>query len=87
MKTPPEAFLLFKEELIKAQLEKERLTKFYEEKLNDVNQELARLKEQIQSQQDMMKTTLEYANNLESGLEQFKKEITHSNIQRKNNVY
>lgn len=87
MKTPPESFLLFKEELRKAQLEKERLTKFYEEKLNDVNRELARLKEQIQSQQDMMRTTLEYANNLESGLEQFKKEISHSNFQRKNTVY
>jgi CRISPR/Cas system CSM-associated protein Csm2 small subunit len=87
MKTPPESFLLFKEELRKAQLEKERLTKFYEEKLNDVNRELARLKEQIQSQQDMMRTTLEYANNLESGLEQFKKEISHSNTQRKNTVY
>jgi septal ring factor EnvC (AmiA/AmiB activator) len=87
MKTPPESFLLFKEELMKAQLEKERLTKFYEEKLNDVNKELARLKEQIQSQQDMMRTTLEYANNLESGLEQFKKEISHSNTQRKNTVY
>jgi septal ring factor EnvC (AmiA/AmiB activator) len=87
MKTPPESFLLFKEELMKAQLEKERLTKFYEEKLNDVNKELARLKEQIQSQQDMMRTTLEYANNLESGLEQFKKEIYHSNTQRKNTVY
>jgi hypothetical protein len=87
MKTPPESFLLFKEELRKAQLEKERLTKFYEEKLNDVNKELTRLKEQIQSQQDMMRTTLEYANNLETGLEQFKKEISHSNIQRKNTVY
>jgi predicted RNase H-like nuclease (RuvC/YqgF family) len=87
MKTPPESFLLFKEELRKAQLEKERQTKFYEEKLNDVNKELTRLKEQIQSQQDMMRTTLEYATNLETGLEQFKKEISHSNTQRKNTVY
>jgi hypothetical protein len=55
--------------------------------LNDVNKELTRLKEQIQSQQDMMRTTLEYATNLETGLEQFKKEISHSNTQRKNTVY
>lgn len=46
MKTPPESFLLFKEELRNAQLEKERLTKRYEEKLADVNRELSRLKEQ-----------------------------------------
>tara|TARA_R100000501_G_C2611662_1_gene106141 strand:- start:44 stop:178 length:135 start_codon:yes stop_codon:yes gene_type:complete len=44
MKTPPESFLLFKEELRKAQLEKERLKKDYENKLAEVNQELARLK-------------------------------------------
>jgi len=87
MKTPPESFLLFKEELRKAQLEKERLTKQYEEKLVDVNRELSRLKEQIHSQQDMMRTTLEYANNLELGLEQFKKEMSISQIQQKNSVY
>ncbi len=87
MKTPPESFLLFKEELRKAQLEKERLTKHYEEKLADVNKELSRLKEQIQSQQDMMRTTLEYATNLELGLEQFKKEMSISQIQQKNSVY
>ena len=87
MKTPPESFLLFREELRKAQLEKERLTKNYEQKLADVNEELSRLKEQIQSQQDMMRTTLEYANNLELGLEQFKKEMSISQIQQKNSVY
>ncbi len=87
MKTPPESFHLFKEELRKAHLEKERLTKQYEEKLVDVNRELSRLKEQIQSQQDMMRTTLEYAYNLELGLEQFKKEMAISQIQQKNSVY
>ncbi len=87
MKTPPESFLLFKEELRKAQLEKERLTRHYEEKLADVNRELSRLKEQILSQQDMMRTTLEYAANLENGLEQFKKEMSISKTERKNSVY
>lgn len=87
MKTPPESFLLFKEELRKAQLEKERLKKDYENKLADVNQELARLKEQIQSQQDMMRTTLEYASNLEVRLEQFKDEVNRSENQRKKSIY
>lgn len=87
MKTPPESFLLFKEELRKAQLEKERLKKDYENKLADVNQELARLKEQIRSQQDMMRTTLEYASNLEVRLEQFKDEVNRSENQRKKSIY
>lgn len=87
MKTPPESFLLFKEELRKAQLEKERLKDKYEAKLNEVNTELCRLKEQIDSQQHMLKTTLDYATKLEGSLDQFKKEINLANIQRKNGVY
>ncbi|WP_354003162.1 hypothetical protein [Algoriphagus limi] len=87
MKTPPESFLIFKEELRKAQLEKERLKKEYENKLSEVNKELARLKEQIKSQQDMMRTTLEYASNLEVRLEQFRQEVSRSEEQRKKSVY
>jgi hypothetical protein len=87
MKTPPESFLLFKEELRKAQLEKERLQKEYETKLSEVNQELSRLKEQIRSQQEMMRTTLEYASNLEVRLEQFKDEVNRTEEARKKSVY
>ncbi len=87
MKTPPESFLIFKEELLKAQLEKERLKKYYEEKLSEVNRELARLKEQISSQQEMMRATMEYASNLEDRLEKFKKEVAMTHTQRKNTVY
>lgn len=87
MKTPPESFLIFKEELRKAQLEKERLKQHYEEKLADVNRELSRLKEQIQSQQEMMRTTLEYASNLEIRLSEFKEEVAHATSARKNPVY
>lgn len=87
MKTPPESFLLFREELRKARLEKERLKQHYEDKLADVNRELCRLKEQIQSQQDMMRTTLEYASNLENRLSEFKEEVAHVTSARKNSVY
>lgn len=75
MKTPPESFLIFKEELKKAKLEKERLQREYEEKLKEMNKELARLKEQIAVQQDLMKTTLEYAIRLEENLDHFKDEV------------
>ena len=87
MKTPPESFLLFKEELRKAQLEKERLKQEYELRLAEVNKELCRLKEQIQSQQDMMRTTLEYASNLETRLSEFQDEVKISQSQPRKTVY
>lgn len=77
MRTPPESFLIFKEELEKARLEKERLKKEYEAKLGDMNRELSRLKEQIQSQQELIKTTLDYAIRLEENLGSFKEEVTN----------
>ena len=87
MKTPPESFLLFKEELVKAQLEKERLKLYYEQQLAEVNQELLRLKEQIQSQQDMMRTTLEYASNLEIRLTEVKEEVSQATSSQKKSIY
>ena len=87
MKTPPESFLLFKEELVKAQLEKERLKLYYEQQLTEVNQELLRLTEQIQSQQDMMRTTLEYASNLEIRLTEVKEEVAQATTWHKKSFY
>ena len=87
MKTPPESFLLFKEELRKAQLEKERLKQHYEQQLTEVNQELLRLKEQIQSQQEMMRTTLEYASNLEIRLTEVKEEVSQATSTQKKSIY
>ncbi|GHB28164.1 hypothetical protein [Mongoliitalea lutea] len=78
MKTPPESYLIFKEELEKARLEKERLEAEYKAKLSDMNEELSRLKEQIQSQQELIKTTLEYAIRLEENLGSFKDEVTNN---------
>ena len=87
MKTPPESFLLFKEELRKVQLEKERLKAHYEQQLIEVNQELLRLKEQINSQQEMMRTTLEYASNLEIRLTEVKEEVSQVASKNRNSIY
>ena len=87
MKTPPESFLLFKEELKKAQLEKERLILHYEQQLSEVNLELYRLKEQINSQQDMMRTTLKYASNLEIRLTEVKEEVAQTTSAYRKSVY
>ncbi len=87
MKTPPESFLLFKEELKKAQLEKERLILHYEQQLSEVNLELYRLKEQINSQQDMMRTTLEYASNLEIRLTEVKEEVAQTTSAYRKSIY
>lgn len=84
MRTPPESFLIFKEELEKARLEKERLKREYEAKLAELNRELGRLKEQIQSQQELIRTTLEYAIRLEENIGNFKNEVTNgSNLKNR----
>lgn len=75
MRTPPESYLIFKEELKKAEIEKAKLKKHYESKLSDMHTELGYLKEQISSQQDMMKTTVEYATKLENELAKLRKQI------------
>lgn len=87
MRTPPESFLIFKAELKKAQLEKERLRKAYEEKLVDMNRELSRLKEQIEAQQELMRTTIDYAIKLEEDLGSFKEEVENEKKQRKNSFH
>jgi len=87
MRTPPESYLIFKAELKKAQIEKERLRKAYEEKLLEMNLELSRLKEQIEAQQDLMKTTINYAIKLEEDLDNFKEEVENEKKQRKNSFH
>jgi TfoX/Sxy family transcriptional regulator of competence genes len=87
MKTPPESFLIFKEELKKARLEKERLQKEYKAKLSEMNIELDRLKEQIAAQQELMKTTLEYAIRLEDNLDTFKVEVANTPTMKKKSFH
>lgn len=87
MRTPPESFLIFKAELKKAQIEKERLRRAYEEKLLEMNLELSRLKEQIEAQQELMKTTINYAIKLEEDLDNFKEQVENEKKQRKNSFH
>lgn len=75
MKTPPEAYLIFREELKKGEIERLRLKSEYTTKVGDMNQELAYLKEQISAQQSMMQTTVAYATRLEEELDELRKQI------------
>ena len=77
MKTPPEAYLIFREELKKGEIERLRLKSEYTAKIEGMNQELAYLKEQISSQQLMMRTTVEYATRLEEELDALRQQIHH----------
>ncbi|WP_339904387.1 hypothetical protein [uncultured Cyclobacterium sp.] len=87
MRTPPESYLIFKAELKKAKLEKEQLKREYEDKLLKINQELSRLKEQISVQQDLMKTTINYAVRLEDDLENFKQLVEEEKNKRKSSFH
>ena len=87
MRTPPESYLIFKAELKKAKLEKERLRKAYEEKLGEVNRELNRLKEQIDAQQELMKTTIDYAIRLEEDIDLFREEVEKQKKQSNNSFH
>ncbi|MEQ8712989.1 MAG: hypothetical protein RIC80_08220 [Cyclobacteriaceae bacterium] len=68
MPPAPEAFMIFKEELQKERIEKERLAKAYEEEIVRLKQEMGYLSEQIGAQQEMIKTTINYATRLEEKL-------------------
>ncbi|WP_026950416.1 hypothetical protein [Algoriphagus mannitolivorans] len=87
MKALPDSYLLFREKLKKAKIEKERLKLEYEAKLEEVNGELSRLKEQITAQQEMMKTTLEYASNLEKRLCDYQGEIKKAEENSKKSLF
>ena len=75
MKTPPEAYLIFREELKKGEIERLRLTSEYKTKIEEMHRELAYLKEQLSSQQLMMRTTVEYATRLEEELDDLRRQI------------
>ena len=83
MKTPPEAYLIFREELKKGEIERLRLKSEYTARVRDMNQELAYLKEQITAQQTMMQTTVAYATRLEEELDELRKQI-HNDRQKEN---
>ena len=87
MKALPDSYLLFREKLKKAKLEKEKLKLEYEGKLEEVNGELSRLKEQITAQQEMMKTTLEYASNLEKRLCDYQNQIKNAEENSKKSLF
>ncbi|WOK09700.1 hypothetical protein [Imperialibacter roseus] len=75
MPSPPEAFLIFKTELKRLELEKERLRIQYEQRISLLNKELDYLKEQINSQESMLKSAFDYASKLEQNMKAFKEDI------------
>ena len=76
MGNPPESFMIYKEELRKAQVEKERLKKEYEKKMAALEGEMSVLKERLGAQEDMMKNALEYAMKLEKKMEHFSQKMS-----------
>ena len=75
MRTPPEAFLIFREELKKIQKQKSELQEQYEHEVNDLTEEIGFLKEQISSQRTMMQLAVDHAKRLETELKLIKKDL------------
>ncbi|MEQ8531991.1 MAG: hypothetical protein RIB86_09065 [Imperialibacter sp.] len=57
------------------ELEKERLRIQYEQRISLLNEELDYLKEQINSQESMLKSAFDYASKLEQNMKAFKEDI------------
>ena len=68
MRNPPEAYLIFREELKKQKEENRQLREEYETKLNGFSQEVEELRERLSSQRGMLENTIEYALKLEKEL-------------------
>lgn len=79
--------MIFREELRKEKLEKERLAKEYEQKISDLKTELQYLQEQIGAQQEMIKTTINYAVKLEKELEDFNKKVEKDKLNGKRSYH
>jgi len=75
MSRPPEAFLIFRAELKRVELEKEKIRKLYEDRLAAMGNELGYLKEQIAAQEGMLKTAFEYASKLEKEMKCLRSEM------------
>jgi len=71
MKRLPQAYMIFREELHRVKLEKKKLKEEYEQYIQQMNQEISFLKEQIDSQHQMLSNSIDYANRLENQLEYF----------------
>jgi hypothetical protein len=75
MRNPPEAFLIFREELKKIQKQKSVLQEQYEHEVNELTEEIGFLKEQISSQRSMMQMAIDHAKRLEAELKVIKKNM------------
>ncbi|MFA0964628.1 hypothetical protein AB9P05_22670 [Roseivirga sp. BDSF3-8] len=76
MRTPPEAFLIFREELKKIQKQKSQLQEQYQHEVDELTDEISFLKEQISSQRTMMQMAVDHAKRLESELKTIKKTLS-----------
>ncbi|MGB3181787.1 MAG: hypothetical protein WBB45_10385 [Cyclobacteriaceae bacterium] len=75
MRNPPEAFLIFREELKKIQKQRSELQEQYEHEVNELTDEISFLKEQISSQRTMMQMAVDHAKRLETELKGIKKDL------------
>lgn len=75
MAYPPESLMIFREELLKAKLEKERLKKEYNLIIDDLTENMDCLKAKLSIQEEMMRSTRKYSMELEQKLKDFKERL------------
>ncbi|MEQ8548248.1 MAG: hypothetical protein RIC03_10075 [Cyclobacteriaceae bacterium] len=80
MSGTPQAFMIFKEELRKAEVERKRLELHYGSKISNLSQQISVLKEKMVAQEQMMKSALDYAIKLEEELDSVKQNINNDLI-------
>lgn len=77
MPVSSQAFMIYKEELAKERIERQRLQEKYDKSTFELSEQLKVLKERLSSQQQMMESALNYAIALENQLEEFKDQVKH----------
>lgn len=86
MSQTPQAFMIYKEELKKAEVEKKKLQAEYEERIAKLKKELSVLKERIGAQEDMMRRVVDYASDLEREIDQIQTRVD-SDVLRNSNGF
>jgi predicted nuclease with TOPRIM domain len=79
--------MIYKEELRKAEVEKKKLQKEYEDRIAKLKKELSVLKERIGAQEDMLRRVVDYASDLEKDIDQIQSRVDTDVLRNSNGFH